>query len=189
MSSGGTDGNEVLTNLAAAVLTVLLLAEGVTILDMGGLRAPHMFIGVVLIGPVIVKLGSTGYRFAQYYLGSRAYREKGPPQIALRLLAPLLVIATIVVFATGVALLAVGHRSGLLMQLHKVSFIVWGACFGVHFLVHLPAVVRSLATTLRGAQLPGGAVRLGVVGGSVVAGLGAALLLLSEITGWRSGRI
>ena len=77
---GGTEGNEILTSATAAVLTVLLLAEGITILRMGGLVSVHMFIGLVLIPPVLLKLGSTGYRFVRYYTGARAYREKGPPR-------------------------------------------------------------------------------------------------------------
>ena len=92
---GGTEGNEALTSAAAAVLTLLLAAEGLTLLDLGWLRVPHMFIGMVLIPPVLVKLGSTGYRFARYYAGTRPYREKGPPLMPLRLLAPVLVAATL----------------------------------------------------------------------------------------------
>ena len=48
----GTAGNELLTSATGAVLTALLLAEGVTILWLGGLRTEHMFIGLVLIPPV-----------------------------------------------------------------------------------------------------------------------------------------
>lgn len=103
-----------------------------------------MVIGMVLIPPVLVKHGSTGYRFVRYYAGARLYREKGPPLLALRLLAPVLVISTLVVFATGVALLLVGHRSEVLGLLHKASFILWGACFAAHLLSYLPRVWRSL---------------------------------------------
>src|SRR6476620_9462198 len=78
---GGTIGNATLTRAVAAVLTLLLAAEGITILDLGGLRTPHMFIGLVLLGPLAVKLGSTGYRFARYYGGARPYREEGPPAL------------------------------------------------------------------------------------------------------------
>ena len=124
---GGTEGNEALTSAAAAVLTLLLAAEGLTLLDLGPLRVPHMFIGLVLIPPVLVKLGSTGYRFARYYAGTRPYREKGPPLMPLRLLAPVLVAATLGVFASGVALLIVGHRTGWLLQVHQASFVVWAA--------------------------------------------------------------
>jgi hypothetical protein len=142
---GGTDGNQHLTSLTAAVLTVLLLAEGVTILWLVNLRAEHMFIGLVLIGPVLLKLASTGYRFVRYYGGARAYREKGPPALPLRVLAPALVFTTVVVFASGVGLLAAGHRSDILMTFHKAGFIGWSICFGVHFLAHLPRMLRSLA--------------------------------------------
>src|SRR3954447_10451548 len=124
--TGVPEGNAALTSAAAVALVVLLLAEGVTILDMGGLRTPHMFIGLVLIPPVLVKLGSTGYRFARYYLRTSAYREKGPPLTLLRLMAPVLVLTTVGVFATGVLLLLLGHRSDTLIQIHKVCFIAWG---------------------------------------------------------------
>src|SRR5689334_9840321 len=138
--SGGIDGNAALTSAAAVVLTALLLAEGVTIIDMGGLRTPHMVVGLVLIPPILVKLGSTGYRFARYYAGAPAYVSKGPPLIWLRVLAPVLVVTTIAIFLTGIALLALGHRSDTLIELHKISFIVWAVVFGVHFLAHFPAM-------------------------------------------------
>src|SRR5258707_561095 len=92
---GGTEGNELLTSATAVVLTGLLAAEGFTILNMRGLLSAHMFVGLVLIPPILVKLGSTGYRFARYYTHSRTYQAKGPPFAALRLLAPVLVASTI----------------------------------------------------------------------------------------------
>jgi hypothetical protein len=61
---GGTEGNEILTNATAVVLTGLLVAEGVTIVNMGGLVSAHMFIGMVLILPVLLKLASTGIAFS-----------------------------------------------------------------------------------------------------------------------------
>ena len=90
----GTEGNAILTSATAIVLTLLLIAEGVTIIRMRGLVGAHMFIGFALIPPVLLKLASTGYRFARYYMRSRAYREKGPPHLALRVLAPVLVATT-----------------------------------------------------------------------------------------------
>src|SRR4029079_12827632 len=119
--------------------------EGVTIIWLGGLLTEHMFIGLVLITPIVLKLASTGYRFVRYYARAGRYRVKGPPPPALRALAPLLVVTTILIFATGVGLLLLGHTSDLLLELHKVSFIVWSACFGVHFLWHLPHVWNALA--------------------------------------------
>jgi hypothetical protein len=184
---GGTAGNETLTSATALVLVALLIAEGITIVRIGSLRSEHMFIGMVLIPPVLLKLGSTGYRFVRYYAGTRAYREKGPPPMPLRVLAPLLVITTLLVFATGVALLIVGHRPGLLFTVHKVSFIVWGAFFGVHFLAHLPRMARSLRDdwTREGRRrVPGSGVRLALVVASLGGGAAVALAVLPLITGW-----
>ena len=188
---GGTDGNETLTSAVAVVLTVLLIAEGITILRIGGLKNEHMFIGMVLIPPVLLKLGSTGYRFARYYLGTRAYRDKGPPQIVLRLLAPLLVLATLVVFATGVALLIVGHKSGFWFTVHKVSFIVWGVVFGVHFLGHLARMLGSLRDdwTREGRRrIPGAGIRALLVAAAIGGGVALAIVVLPQITGWHVGR-
>ena len=179
--SGGIDGNAALTSAAAVVLTALLLAEGVTILDMGGLRTPHMVVGLVLVPPILVKLGSTGYRFARYYTRSPLYVHRGPPVVWLRALAPVLVLTTIGIFATGIALLAVGHKSDTLLELHKISFIVWSVVFGVHFLAHLPEMVRSARSDWR---VPGTAIRLVLVMSSVLVGVALAARLFSPITGW-----
>ncbi len=178
--AGGIAGNEILTSATALVLTALLITEGVTILWLGDLRTEHMFVGIVLIPPVLLKLGSTGYRFARYYAGAPRYREKGPPLLPLRLLAPVLVAATLLVFATGVALMIIGHRSDTILELHKVSFIVWGACFAVHFLWYLPHAWR----TLNASRAPGSRLRALLVSASISSGLALALVLLSLIEGW-----
>jgi hypothetical protein len=184
---GGTDGNAALTSATALVLTVLLIAEGLTILRIDGLRAEHMFIGMALIPPVLLKLVSTGYRFTRYYLGTPAYRRKGPPLLPLRVLAPVLVLTTVMVFATGVALMLAGHKSNILFTLHKTSFIVWGAVFGVHFLAHLTRMARSLQSdwSREGRRRTAGAqVRLALLISSIGGGLALALSVLPLITGW-----
>jgi hypothetical protein len=181
---GGTAGNELLTGTTAGVLTALLLAEGVTIIFMGGLRIEHMFIGLVLIPPVLLKLGSTGYRFVRYYTHSPRYREKGPPVLGLRLLAPVLVATTLLVFGSGVALLLIGHRSGLVLELHKVAFIVWGVCFGAHVLWYLPRAWRAIRSTWEGSRVPGGGPRTMLLATCVGAGLVLAVVLLPLIESW-----
>lgn len=187
---GGTEGNELLTSATAVLLTLLLLAEGVTILRLGSLRTPHMLIGLALIPPVLLKLGSTGYRMVRYYAGTRPYREKGAPLLPLRVLAPVLVAMTAVVFASGVLLLLQGHNSGLLLTIHKASFIVWGACFAVHFLAYLPRVVRGLRHDLRAAhaaRTEGARLRAALLAASLGSGAVLALALLSRITSWHAG--
>jgi hypothetical protein len=76
------------------------------------------------------------------------------------------VIATLILLATGVALLVFGpeqHR-GVLLGLHKVSFVAWFGLMSVHVLVYAPRLPRLVSA--RGAL----AQRTTVVAGSVVAG-------------------
>lgn len=189
-SLGGTEGNEILTSAAAAVLTALLLAEGLTLLRMGPLLGTHMFVGLMLIPPVALKLGSTGYRFARYYTGSVPYREKGPPLLPLRMLAPVLVLTSVSMLATGVWLMAIGHKSDRLLMLHKVSFIVWAVFFGIHFLAYVPRVLRSLRAdwgSSRRSEVPGATWRGLMVAGALAVGLALAVVLLPAIGAWHRG--
>lgn len=148
--AGGTEGNERLTVLTGLLLIVLLAGLGVTIIRIGQLLWLHLFLGLVLLGPVALKLASTGYRFARYYTAEPAYREKGPPAPALRGLAPFVVFFTVAVFATGVALLVLGPSSRQpLVLLHKVSFFAWLAVMALHVLGHLPEILRLLSNARR----------------------------------------
>src|SRR6266481_2706971 len=112
---GGSEANERLTATAGAVLFLLLAAEGVTILSIRPLLSAHVFIGMLLVPPVALKLATTGWRFARYYRGSPEYRRKGPPLLPLRLLAPVVVVSTVALFATGITLLLVGPGAGLVL--------------------------------------------------------------------------
>jgi hypothetical protein len=188
---GGTDGNEQLTAITGTILLALLAAIGVTILRIGQLISVHLFVGLLLIGPVALKLGSTGYRFARYYGHDPAYRRKGPPDAQLRVIAPIIVLSTLVVFASGLALLFVGpsDRSQLLL-IHKASFIVWVIFTSLHVLGHLPhmpaslrAVRRANPPDLPGLQ-PGVAGRWIAISGALVGGLVLALVLIPDFAVW-----
>jgi hypothetical protein len=186
---GGAEGNEILTGAISAVLAVLLVVEGITIPFIGELDKVHIFVGLVLVPPVLLKLSSTGYRMAHYYLHSRPYRQLGPPVLPLRLMAPVLVVTTIGVFVTGIWLLLLGHKSDQMLFLHKVFFFVWGALFVVHFLAYAPRELRSLRTdwtSIRRNAVPGSGLRGMLVAGSLGAGLGLALLLLGSIADWHA---
>src|SRR5215469_3746733 len=147
---GGAEGNERLTTLTGTVLLVLLAAEGVTILSVGRLLTPHFFIGMMLLGPVALKAGSTIYRFVRYYTGSAPYRRKGPPAPLLRLLGPLVIASTAGVFGSGVALAFAGPGNGPWLFLHKASFVVWFCAMTVHVLWYLPQLPRLLTAEFRG---------------------------------------
>ncbi len=204
--AGGTDGNERLTVLTGLLLIVLLAILGVTIVFIGQLLWLHLFLGLLLLGPVALKLGSTGYRFARYYTSDPAYREKGPPAPVLRGLAPLVVGSTLAVFLTGVALLILGPAGrNPLDLLHKASFIAWIAVTALHVIGHLPEIVRLLATARRSRRdvmalhvaparhRPRPAPVIGVGGGSgrgaalsvsLLAGLAIAIGLLGLFSAW-----
>ncbi len=168
---GGSAGNEQLTLAVAAVLIVLLAVEGATILRIGSLLTIHAFVGMLLIPVVALKLASTGWRMLRYYQRGEEYLLRGPPHIALRMLvAPVLVLSTLLVFGTGVALLALDQRHGTLVGLHKASFLVWAGAFGVHVLAHLLELPR-----LRRVRIPGALLRVALATASVAAGLVLAL--------------
>jgi hypothetical protein len=191
----GVAGNARLTGGAAVVLLILLAAEGLTIPFIGPLLGPHVFIGMLLIPPVLLKLASTGYRFIRYYGGAPAYRRKGPPALALRLLAPGVVLATLALFGTGVALLlAEPDGSGTLKFLHKASFIAWFGLMAIHVLGHL-LELPSLALPDwrrhggRDAALAGAGLRIALLGTAIVAGLALALATISLAGPWLSAQV
>jgi hypothetical protein len=122
----------------------------------------------------VLKLASTGWRMLRYYLRGEEYVRRGPPHVVLRILvAPVIVVSTVVLFGTGIALLAVDRTQGAVVGLHKASFVVWFVATSVHVLTHLPKLLR---VARRG--LPGTALRLGLAGASVVSGLALAMLTL-----------
>ena len=187
---GGTTGNERLTSATGAILMVLLAVIGVTIVDLHPLLWVHLFIGMLLIAPVSLKLASTGYRFTRYYTQDGAYRRKGPPAPGLRALAPLVVLSTLIVFASGVALLFVGPSSrSALLPVHKVSFIVWVAVTALHVLAHLPSMPATLRSDFSrrdvlGPSLPGRSGRHLALVGALVLGVALAVLTIPEFTPW-----
>jgi hypothetical protein len=189
LARGGTDGNKRLTAITGVILLVLLAVIGVTILRIRQLISVHLFLGLLLIGPVALKLASTGYRFVRYYTGNADYRSKGPPEIILRAIAPVVVLSTVAVLVSGVVLLFQGraHRDPMLL-IHKVSFIVWIVFTGLHVLGHVPGLggalrARSTANGIPGV-VPGRGGRSVAVVGALVGGLVLAIVLLPAFHGW-----
>jgi hypothetical protein len=184
--SEGVDGNERLTAGAAVVLFVLLAVEGVTIVFLRPLFSVHVFVGMLLIPPVALKVGSTAWRFVRYYSGREEYVRKGPPLLPLRLLAPVVVVSTVAVFATGVALLVVGPGGGIVLGLHKASFVVWLVATGIHVLAHLGRMRRIAPRDWRPERprLRGVSARRGLLAGSIVAGTILAITTIQYAQPW-----
>jgi hypothetical protein len=189
LTAGGTQGNERLTAATALVLLALLAALGITIVRIGQLLDVHMFLGVALIAPVVLKLASTGYRFARYYTGEPRYVAKGPPPLGLRLIAPVVVLSTVAVFATGVILLLAGPAArDPWVLLHKVSFFVWLGLMAIHVLGHLAELPRALSTrrALLGGRGPtaGGAGRGLALGASLALGTALGIASIAQFAAW-----
>jgi hypothetical protein len=184
---GGVDGNERLTASNAVVLLVLLALEGATLFSVGQLLVPHVFIGFLLIPPVALKLASTGWRMLSYYGGRRDYVQRGPPHPFVRfVIAPAVVVSTIALFASGVAVVATG-RHGLLLGLHKASFVIWLGATTIHVLAYvlrLPGLVG--ADLRRSDRLPGVRLRQGALAAAVVGGATLAVWALPYAHQWHS---
>jgi hypothetical protein len=184
----GVEANARLTASTALVLLILLAVEGVTVLQIRPLLTMHVFVGMLLVPPVLVKLSSTLWRFAKYYLGSTDYRDKGSPPIMLRVLGPFVGLLTIVLFASGILLLLgpTGLRSQFLL-LHKASFFLWFACMTAHVLGHLGDTARLATkdwTSRARLVVAGSRIRRRVLSASLVLGLLLAFVTIPHVGPW-----
>jgi hypothetical protein len=201
--TGGPAGNAVLTAWLGLVFLILLGAELITLLDVNGLISWHIVLGCLLVAVALGKTGSVAWRIVRYYAGQRDYVQAGPPPLLLRWLGPLVVVSSLGVLGTGLALIALGpqasHRvlfSALGQRvdattLHQAMFIVFAVAVGLHVVARLwPALllvggrVRSPAA----ARLPGSTARLtAIVVCLGVAGV-AAGLVLGASAAWKHER-
>jgi hypothetical protein len=181
-------GNERLTAITGAVLLVLFSAEVITTLLMGSLFGLHFFLGMMLIGPVSLKIGSTFWRFGRYYLGSQPYVRRGPPPTRQRILGPALVLTSVGVLATGVLLAFEGPGSNW-GKLHQEFFYLWLIVVLIHVFHYGPKLPRLLADrpvqrALRSAS--GSRARWLLLAGSVAGGLVLAVLTYHLRAQWGS---
>lgn len=145
----GPAGNERLTLLAGYLLLLGYLLLGVTVLRIRALLELHLLLGIALLGPLAVKVGAVGWRFASYYLRRPPYLRKGPPPFLLRALGPVFVLDTLFVFASGLVLLAEGPAAEHpWLFLHKASFILWLGLFGIHLLGHSRQLLLGVGEAL-----------------------------------------
>jgi hypothetical protein len=111
--------------------------------------------------------------------------RKGPPAFPLRVLAPGVVLTTVVLFGTGVALALAGPPSDTLLFAHKVSFIAWVALMTIHVLGHLLEVPGAASADLRRDRRIGGAgQRASALGLSILAGVVLGLIGLTVASAW-----
>ena len=188
----GADANARLTSSTALVLLILLVVEGVTVIQVRSLLTLHVFIGMLLVPPVLIKLASTFWRFAKYYSGSPDYRLKGPPPVVLRILGPMVALLTIILFLSGILLLFCPKSWQVeLLLLHKASFILWFGCMTIHVLGHAGETARlstkDWARRVRG-RVAGSRARRLVITSSLVSGLVLAFLTVPYVGPWLGAR-
>jgi hypothetical protein len=180
----GVEANARLTGSVAALLLVLLAIEGLTILSVGRLLTWHVMIGMVLVPPVLLKIGSTSYRLVRYYAGSPAYRRRGPPPPLLRLLGPFVVVLTVILFASGVALLFFNSARATLLFVHRASFVLWFGAMVIHVLGHVFETARLAPRdyywrTRR--QVTGAGLRQWSIAASLAVGVLLGVLLVGRV--------
>jgi len=196
--TGGPAGNARMTAWLGLGLLIAFLAELVTLLDVTGLISWHIIIGVLLIPPALAKTATTGWRILRYYTGNRAYRQAGPPPLLLRMLGPVVVLTTLAVLGTGLALIAVGPDATFTpllavagqqiswLTLHQVTFIAWGAATGLHVLARTVPAAR-LALTRWPSRLAGTPARGLTLLATVVVAAIAAVIILRLSGSWTGG--
>lgn len=178
--------NERLTAIAGAILFVLIIVELIITANLRNLISFHIFVGLLLTGPLVVKMLSTGYRFVRYYTRSSEYVKSGPPKPLLRILAPFLVLTTILVFVSG-CLLIKHWNSSLIFKVHAASVAVWLPLLAIHvyaYLKKVPGLVARDLTSRPQYYIKGrkGRIRLNMA--SLTIGLIAAFVL----TPWHAGQ-
>jgi len=180
--TGGPAGNAQLTAWLGIILFVVFAIEGLTLLSLRSMLAVHVFVGTFLAPVALAKTATTTWRMARYYLGNAAYRQAGPPPLLLRVLGPAVVLSTLAVIGTGLALIAVG-RSHHLLFLHKATFVLWFAITSVHVLGRALTTV-SILRERKHRAVPGTPVRLAVLSVVVAAGVIAGAIALPLTNQW-----
>lgn len=170
--------NQRVTAMTGLALLVLFTAEVITTLLLGSLFSAHFFVGMLLIGPVCLKIGSTVWRFLRYYTGSAPYVRKGPPPLLHRVLGPLLILATAGVLGTGV-ILAVTGPDLQWQKLHQRIFYLWVLIVivhAVHYVPKLPQLLKDNPADRLVQAVSRSRSRWLLLAGSLIAGLILAIL-------------
>lgn len=184
-----------LTAWTGALLLLLFVIELATLVNVTALMSWHVVVGVLLVPPALLKTASTSWRFTSYYLRRVPYRKAGPPPMPLRALGPLVVISTLAVLGTGLALIALGPESGRVdlfelvgrpvnaVNLHQVAFVLWAVTTGLHTLGRLLPAFRIIASSP--PSLPGRRTRAAAIAATLIVGGIAAAGLFGASGPWR----
>jgi len=188
-ASGGAEANTRLTGTVGLVLLLLFAAQIATvILGVRSVLAWHVVIGLILVPPVLLKIGSTTWRMVSYYRRTGDYRQHPRPSSAKRILGPLLAALTVTMGASGIVLVVLprwAHAAAL--SVHVWAAYAWLAALLVHVVPHFVHALRVAGRDWSGkvgSRIPRGGRRRVAVAVSLALGAVLALLLVGRATGY-----
>jgi hypothetical protein len=167
--------NTILTMQIGLALTLLLslmfLSAGLFYLyhfnyDIGpyftATRAIHFYAGLASIPFLIAKYGSTGLRFAGYYLRVPRFVKRGPPRLLPRILSPLLALDFFVLYFSGLYMLFhyyytvanIPPGDFRPVQVHLWASIIAVPLLAAHLGSHLVETIRGLRREMHQPALP-----------------------------------
>jgi uncharacterized membrane protein len=155
------------------LLLPLLGLVGLTGVAFGSLWRAHLVIGVLLVPVLGLKLVTTTYRAVRYYTGSSKYRAAGPPDWPARLLAPVLIAATVVAMVSGIVMWLNNNQDRPWSTIHTDAVVIMGGLVGIHVLIYLAQALRSAWGDLSQLRRRGrsAGLRISVVVASLVVGI------------------
>lgn len=115
-------------------------------------RFIHFYVGLASIPFLLAKYGSTGYRFAGYYLRVPRFKKAGPPGLIPRIFSPLLALDFFVLYFSGLYMLFhyyytvtnIPPYEFKPVQVHLWAAILAVPLIAVHLGSHLVEVARGL---------------------------------------------
>lgn len=176
--------------LGGVALLVLSALEVLTALDLRIALFWHIVIGVVLIPMLVLKLGLATWRFASFYRSSSPAHVRSAPWLPLRLLAPLLVVVTVLVVLSGAELTFAGPTSfsdTFLAPAHFLLAGIWLVLLFIHTFAYSKRSLHSSGHDLRGAlaRRSGSLLRTGLVVVALAAGVALAYTALGQARAWQ----
>jgi hypothetical protein len=174
----GVASNLRVTALVGLAMVVPMLVVTLSGLVFDQLWRVHYFAGFLLVPPLLLKLATTGYRMAAYYRGDRRYRRAGPPAPLLRMLAPALVVSTVVLFLSGIVMWLAHSRLQPWSTLHTDSAVVFCITASIHLLAYLRRASAEAGAELRRRTRSSARLR-GALGATLVVGVVLALVTIA----------
>jgi DMSO/TMAO reductase YedYZ molybdopterin-dependent catalytic subunit len=116
-------------------------------------RFIHFYAGLASIPFLVAKYGSTGFRFAGYYLRLPRFKAAGPPRLIPRILSPLLALDFFILYFSGLYMLFhyyytvtnIPPGDFKPVQLHLWAAILAVPLIAAHLGSHFIEAVRGLA--------------------------------------------